>query len=144
MATYGIGTRLTADGNILNHQYAPYTRYGDINLSSIYTALIQEAGRWCESYASDLLIDIDGVKNALEKIDDWKDLKNYEEVDGRETVYFKFGFRQDGVDHKEFIDIRSKEEAKKYYYYRSIWELRISKTESFGGNGLQAVLHRIA
>src|SRR5574344_1050262 len=37
----------------------------DCNFSSEWSRLICEAGRWCESYASDLMIDMDSVRAYL-------------------------------------------------------------------------------
>ena len=36
------------------------------NFSSEWSRLINEAGRWCESYASDILIDFESIKAYLE------------------------------------------------------------------------------
>ena len=41
-------------------------RVGSINLSSIASKLIQECGRWTDRYASDFLIDWDGVREITE------------------------------------------------------------------------------
>ena len=97
------------------------------NLTSIFSRLIQEAGRWCESYASDILVDIDSIKNCLKlKTDDWKNDEHYEkDADGNDMLCFSFGFRQHGVDHKEWIIAIQKDEHRKYYYYRAIWDLEI-------------------
>ena len=54
----------------------------DCNFSSERSRLICEAGRWCESYASDILIDFESVKAYLER------LASGEESEGRE---FWFG-----------------------------------------------------
>ena len=104
-------------------------KYVEINMSDIYTALIQEAGRWCESYASDLLHDIDAVKRHLEFPDEWEKSRNFRKTkDGADSVYFRFGFRANGVDHREYIECALKNEHEKYHYYRSIWELSIVKS----------------
>lgn len=62
----------------------------DINYSSILTKLIQECGRLCESYASDLFITWNRIVRELE---------------GRtmETSVYLFGIREMGVDHTEFV-----------------------------------------
>ena len=62
----------------------------DINYSSILTKLIQECGRLCESYASDLFITWCGIKQKLEE-------------ETMETSVYLFGIREMGVDHNEFI-----------------------------------------
>ena len=69
-------------------RYLGNRRY-EINESSILTKLIQEAGRWCENYASDLFIQ-------------WKYRIDSKIEDGTiETTREIFAFRENGVDHKE-------------------------------------------
>ena len=99
----------------------------EVNLSSIFSRLIQEAGRWCESFASDVLVDIDSIKDCLKlKTEEWKDDRHYEkDADGNDMLHFAFGFRQSGVDHKEWIEETQKDEHRKYHYYRAIWDLEI-------------------
>lgn len=62
----------------------------NINMSSIYSKLIQDAGRWTVDYASDILYDIeeiaDYIKNPTDKI-----------------AYFPIGIRRNGVDGYNFI-----------------------------------------
>ena len=84
------------------------------NFSSEWSRLINEAGRWCESYASDILIDFESIKAYLER------LKNGEESEGRE---FWFGFRQMGVDHLAFIQSRTEREYASHTY-RAVWRWR--------------------
>lgn len=67
-----------------------YGRDFDINYSSILTRLIQECGRLCESYASDLFITWDGVVQKLKE-------------KTMETSTHLFGIREMGVDHNEFV-----------------------------------------
>lgn len=62
----------------------------DINYSSILTKLIQECGRLCESYASDLFITWNGIVQKLK------------EKTMRTSVYL-FGIREMGVDSNEFV-----------------------------------------
>ena len=81
------------------------------NFSSEWSRLINEAGRWCESYASDILIDFESIKAYLER------LKNGEESEGRE---FWFGFRQMGVDGLSFIQSRTEREYASHVY-RAVW-----------------------
>lgn len=59
----------------------------DINTSSILTRLIQEAGRVCKYYASDLFYEWREVEKSLEKLGD-----------GEEE--FVFGFHTNGVHDK--------------------------------------------
>ena len=62
----------------------------DINYSSILTKLIQECGRLCESYASDLFIT-------------WNEIVQKLKDKTMETSVYLFGIRDMGVDHNEFI-----------------------------------------
>ena len=84
------------------------------NFSSEWSRLICEAGRWCESYASDILIDFESIKAYLER------LKNGEESEGRE---FWFGFRQMGIDNLAFIQSRTEREYASHVY-RAVWRWR--------------------
>lgn len=81
----------------------------DINYSSILTDLIHDAGRWCESYASDLFI--------LWNCDIEKNLTNDEWKGGT----YHFGFRQMGVDGDGFYE-NNKDTP---YYYRKERELKV-------------------
>ena len=106
---------ITATGYFIE-SYGRFVRY-DTNLSSIFTRLIQEAGRWCESYASDILIDIDSIKAQAER---------------GEPGRFVLGFRQFGVDHATFIESRLKNDPYGKEY-RAIWVVDIEidgKTET--------------
>lgn len=83
----------------------------DLNYSSILTRLIQEAGRWCEYYASDLFID-------------WKIIeKELENADLENTCHY-FGFRKNGVDHLPFILSRLNN-GESREVYRAIWKLEV-------------------
>ena len=87
----------------------------DVNYSGILSQLIQEAGRYCESFASDLFID-------------WESVRDYiEEAEDEDAHTFLFGFRQRGVDGASFIFSRYESEgdyAKSNY--RSLWRLDIT------------------
>lgn len=94
----------------------------EINYSSILTRLIQEAGRWCEHYASDLFImwkyGID------EKLDNGS----------INTANLVFGFRDDGIDHKEWYELHKNDTGR----YRAVWFLDIMVN-----NGkMEMVLHK--
>ena len=85
----------------------------EINTSSILTRLIQAAGRYCESYASDLFID-------------WKileeNLENPDYTGGR----LLFGFRESGVDGNSFILSRYNNDGKyARYEYRAMYALDV-------------------
>lgn len=90
-----------------------YGRDFDINYSSILTRLIQECGRLCESYASDLFITWNGVAQKL------KDKT-------METSVYLFGIREMGVDHNEFVLSRyNNNGCYAKYEYRKIYRLNI-------------------
>ena len=85
----------------------------EINYSSILTRLIQEAGRWCESYASDLFVQ-------------WK-YKIDQKLDNG-TLYtntFVFAFRDSGVDSEEWYENHKNE----HNYYRAVWYLDVLTDE---------------
>lgn len=85
------------------------------NFSSEWSRLICEAGRWCESYASDLMIDMDSVRAYLIGM-----AEGMEEPENRE---FWFGFRQMGVDGLSFIQSRTEREYASHVY-RAVWRWR--------------------
>jgi len=85
----------------------------DINYSNILTRLIQEAGRYCEHYASDLFIDWSSIDRTLR--------------DGSiESYSHLFGFREMGVDHNSFVFSRADNNHRNFdSEYRSLWRLDI-------------------
>ncbi len=90
------------------------------NLSSEYTTLIQTAGRFCEYYASDILYDIQAVEKDL--ADSIAFLNG--ETDVRKQ--YLFGFRKDGVDHKEFVLSQIQNYGDRtYHFYRAVYELEV-------------------
>ena len=101
------GEILEADGQIICGK-------ASINTSSILTKLIQEAGRWCRSYASDLFIF-------------WSSLQKQVEEGSIESSSHLFGFRETGVDDESSIFHK----YANYGYipaheYRAIWRLHIN------------------
>lgn len=88
-------------------------RFG-VNYTSIQSRLIQEAGRWCKRYASDILYDLSEIERELGS-------PNLEK-----STHF-FGFRENGVDHAEFILSRLNGGSPKEVY-RAVWKLEISVT----------------
>lgn len=92
------------------------TRTVDIDYSSILTKLIQEAGRWWRRFASDLFID-------------WLTINKQLEDCTLESGSYLFGFRENGVDHTEFILSRYANEAGACHMYRAIWRLDIEVEE---------------
>ena len=103
------------------------------NFSSEWSRLINEAGRWCESYASDILIDFESIKAYLER------LKNGEESEGRE---FWFGFRQMGVDHLAFIQSRT-ERGYASHVYRAVWRWSFTVEEREYGPYIVSKLEKL-
>ena len=88
----------------------------DINYSSILTRLIQEAGRYCESYASDLFIY-------------WKRIDTQLDNESIEDQTLLFGFREFGVDSKDVIQYWANDNPHGFgNRYRSIWRLDIEVT----------------
>jgi hypothetical protein len=76
-----------------NGYYWKEADHVDVNDSGIWNRLIQEAGRKCDFYASDLLIDYDSYK---------RDLPEF--VKRGEGYEWAFGFRSMGVDSKSMIE----------------------------------------
>lgn len=68
----------------------------DVNASSILTKLIQDAGRFAESYASDLFILWESFMDTLKKLD--------KEICLTETAFVtSFGIRRFGVDGNYYL-----------------------------------------
>ena len=90
----------------------------NLNYSSILTKLIQYAGRYCESYASDLFII---WKYCVEEKLKDPNLKSYSVT---------FGFRESGIDHDISTDtgmmIVEKYLKENSYYYRRVSKLYIT------------------
>lgn len=96
-----------------------YKRYDneisvEINYTSIITKLIQEAGKHCNSYASDLVINLNSLE---EKMRDFS----------LETDSILFGFRDLGIDSNDAIISRLDNSIN--YTYNSIWRLDIEVSE---------------
>lgn len=83
----------------------------NINYSTELSKLIKEAGTYCRYYASDLFISWSII---------CEELRN----DEYEGGVYVFGFRDMGVDHKEFVEIRARQKALEIY--KSLWVLEIS------------------
>ena len=90
-----------------------YGRDFDINYSSVLTKLIQECGRLCESYASDLFITWNGIYQKIKE-------------KTMETSVYLFGIREMGVDHNEFVVSRyNNNGCYAKYEYRKIYRLDV-------------------
>ena len=103
------------------------------NFSREWSRLINEAGRWCESYASDILIDFEAIKAYLER------LASGEETEGRE---FWFGFRQMGIDHLAFIQSRTEREYASHVY-RAVWRWSFTVEEREYGPYIVSKLEKL-
>lgn len=86
-----------------------------VNMSGIFSTLMKEAGK-CESYASDLLIDLYPILK-------WQ--RGDANFDTITNETFLFGFRDCGVDHDKFIKAR----LEQGYEYRSIYSLRFERED---------------
>lgn len=87
----------------------------NINISSPLTVLIQTAGKYCESFASDVLYEIESIKKFISQ----------PPAAGEEKM-FVMGFRKSGVDHE--IYIRNSQVSG--LIYRKILVLKVKCTES--------------
>lgn len=95
-----------------------------INTSSIFSKLITFTGRFCESYASDIFLDL-------------LDVYNYLEHGLCEDKIWLFGIRQMGVDHAAFVLNNSNNLAQ----YRAIFKLKAKVNED--KNKLTLTLGRV-
>lgn len=84
-----------------------YDGKNTINMSSIYTKLIQEAGRFCDAYASDLLYDINTIEAYIEK---------------QKSTTRYIAFRRHGVDGNSSIEVKTTYEIAEY---RAIYQVDI-------------------
>ena len=103
------------------------------NFSSEWSRLINEAGRWCESYASDILIDFESIREYLNS------LASGETMESRE---FWFGFRQMGVDHLAFIQSRTEREYASHVY-RAVWRWSFTVEEREYGPYIVSKLEKL-
>ena len=92
------------------------TKY-EINYSSVLTRLIQETGRWCEYYASDLFIWWDAVNRYLEN-----------RPGTNEEKTFVFGMYKSGVDNAESAVCKLKNTSLDNAY-RAVWCLDVQEKE---------------
>ena len=103
------------------------------NFSTEWSRLINEAGRWCESYASDILYDYDAINDYLNELASGKETGNRE---------FWFGFRQSGVDHLAFIRSRTEQEYASHVY-RAVWRWSFTVEEREYGPYIVSKLEKL-
>lgn len=132
--------KMIGDGPVCETEANAVNKFSDINSSDILTKLIQEAGRICESYASDLFVQWDSVRNAVNSL--------MKEKKGESFVYTSYiGFRNMGVDHAEFIASRMQEPELYGRPYRKIYRLDITCNEGgywpAGAYDVKAVLYLV-
>lgn len=87
---------------------------GNLNLSSIFSELIT-AATVCEYYASDLFYDLKDIEKAVEN---------------SENAVFYIGFRNSGVDGKNFVKLRLRSRLE-YDEYIRLYKLEISVSEGY-------------
>ena len=87
------------------------------NYSSVLTRLIQDTGRFCLHYASDLFILWETAITFLGQISVWGG--------GSDELGFAFGIREDGVDDAGTV-ARNLENGF-HYYYRAVYVLETTR-----------------
>lgn len=80
----------------------------NLNMSAIYTKLIQEAGQFCDRFASDLLYDIKMIQSM---------------IDSKTTGDCLLGFRENGVDHTTWV---LSKEPDTLHDYRVIYKFSVA------------------
>lgn len=89
----------------------------NINISDITTFLIQNVGRYCDRYASDLLISHESLINTINNLNP-----------DRKNEYLWLGLRESGVDGIAYIIANIKDHSPEYIaeYYRKVFCIKIS------------------
>ncbi len=89
----------------------------NINISDITTFLIQNVGRYCDRYASDLLISYESLINTINNLNP-----------DRKNEYLWLGLRKSGVDGIAYIIANMKDHSPEYIatYYRKVFCIKIS------------------
>lgn len=88
-----------------------------INVSAIASILIENAGRWCKHYASDVIISWDEVREKLSK--------HVKTLDVLETDIITFAFRQSGVDSNHYLLNRIEDGTNISLHYSEIFAVHI-------------------
>lgn len=103
----------------------------EINISSILNALIHDVGRFCESYAGDMLYELKYIHNLI----------SAHPVEPGEDSIIVFGIRRNGVDGMGFLMSRLKNDCWDHYThylhperdYRRILAVRVTTTANIAG-----------
>lgn len=91
--------------------------YNEINTSSIQDILIQNTGRFCERFCSDLFITWKCVEEILKK-----------PIDQNHIIVF--AIRKNGVDSNTFLNCNLDPDNYNSEYYRKIYTLLIKKNKN--------------
>lgn len=103
----------------------PWDKFNGINLSSLFSILIREAGRLCDSYASDMFYDLKLL---------------HEDLYGENSVLFTqdtyrtaIGIRDCGVDGESFMSSQVDGSDTFTYRYREIFLINITPDKDWKG-----------
>ncbi len=114
--------RMYTDNSIINMEASyeaenPVAVGTDGNYSSILTKLIQDTGRFCLHYASDLFVLWDTAITFLGQVCVWGGAP--------EEIGFAFGIREDGVDDAGTVACNLAKSPR--YYYRAVYVLETTR-----------------
>lgn len=105
-----------------------------INWSGIQDNLIRLAAKYTDAYASDIIIDINAIQDKI---------TNYDiEENGGDSLSRLIGFRENGVDHTEYVLSKDANELKNNHY-RSIWRLDIKRHAEYH-DSIQMSLYKVS
>lgn len=87
--------------------------FGEINASTIQTVLIQTVGRFCESFASDLICTLSDLQPFI--CNKYVTCSEVNTCENPEEWVIGVGIRDSGVDHNEFIISSLKESRRPHF-----------------------------
>ena len=108
-----------------------WDKFNGINISSEMSFLIKEAGRICESFASDIFYDLKELH---------RDLVDEPVLNPQADYLFIVGIRESGCDGKTFISIKLEAETAKQNY-RKLYAIRVTHIE---GHWYKIAMRKIA
>lgn len=108
---------LFSDAGVVYDHTDNFSNPVSINISDITTFLIQNVGRYCDRYASDLLISHESLINIINNLNP-----------DRKNEYLWLGLRESGVDGIAYIIANIKDHSPEYIaeYYRKVFCIKIS------------------
>ena len=109
----------------IDEGYRYEDRFNGINLSSLFSFLIREAGRLCDNYASDMFYELKAIEQRWYGKDSV--LFNSEEIVDGTYDEIIIGIRESGVDGMSFIKNRTDSFI---YTYRELIRIRADKKEN--------------